>query len=390
MEFSQGLEICLWLSVIFHLSILYPLRNALLLRKTTDLPSAPNSFKFPKISYIIPSCNEEDTIGPALDSLLATDYPNIEIIVVNDRSADRTGEVIEERAKDDSRIKVLNIEVLPEGWLGKVHALHQGTQLAQGDYLAFVDADIHLKPGIQRKIMVHLVQNGLDSLSVVANIKASSSLLQNSMSLVLTLLMVHCDVKKIRHPKLKNGIALGAYCIVSRAFFEKTPGFKDIRLHVLDDLSLGQMLKKCGGKLDLIRSLDNDVRVEWYPNVPALVRGFEKNLFATFDYSVLKTSLSIFAHISSLIVILIGISLGHVPSLIAAAIYIGCVAFFARANKFSFLSLIWTPITRILLMFVLFRSSWLTLKNKGIRWRGTYYPLKELRQHQSYSIRKGI
>src|SRR6185369_2740694 len=102
-------------------------------------------------SVVVPACNEARTIERALTSLLAQDYPDLEIVLVDDRSSDETGAIIEHLAASDRRISAIHVRELPAGWLGKVHALQRGLERARGELVLFTDADIHFAPGALRR-----------------------------------------------------------------------------------------------------------------------------------------------------------------------------------------------------------------------------------------------
>src|SRR5262249_1819655 len=124
----------------------------------------PEPASWPRVSVIIPACNEEATIEEALRSRLREGYPAAEYIVVDDRSTDRTGEILDRIAAEDPRVVALHVRELPDGWLGKVHALHAGLARATGEWVLFSDADIHHEVGTLRRAVAHCEQNGIDHL----------------------------------------------------------------------------------------------------------------------------------------------------------------------------------------------------------------------------------
>ena len=131
---------------------------------------------------MIPACNEADTLGAALGTLLAQDYPALEILLVNDRSTDGTGDIVDRLAASDPRITALHVRELPQGWLGKVHALHVASERARGDWLLFTDADVHFAPGALRRAVAVARVHQLDHLTCVPNVTTHGCLQEITMS----------------------------------------------------------------------------------------------------------------------------------------------------------------------------------------------------------------
>ena len=130
----------------------------------------------PSVSVIIPACDEEQGIASALTSVLTLDYPNLEIIVLNDRSSDATPQILDRMAAEDPRLRVIHISELPAGWLGKNHALHLGAAQAKGEYLLFTDADVHMAPDTLRRAAARMQVHQLDQLCLIFRMTAPSHL----------------------------------------------------------------------------------------------------------------------------------------------------------------------------------------------------------------------
>ena len=131
-----------------------------------DMPHVPDPFS-QKVSVVVAARNEQRNIGSALQSLLDLEYPNYELIVVDGRSEDATGEILDAIAASTPHLNVIHIDNLPDGWLGKNHALWVGSQQAVGNYLLFTDADIVMEPTVVTRAMAYLERNNLDHLAVI-------------------------------------------------------------------------------------------------------------------------------------------------------------------------------------------------------------------------------
>ena len=140
--------------------ILMPIRAVLHDRKLGALSAMPcvEPERWPPVSVLVPARNEEDALAEAVQSLLEVDYPELEIILVNDRSNDRTGEIADRLARQDARVRTLHIETLPEGWMGKVHAMHRGIAISRGEWLLFTDADIHFSPQVLKRAIAYCLR----------------------------------------------------------------------------------------------------------------------------------------------------------------------------------------------------------------------------------------
>ena len=163
-----GLFCSVW--IFIYLSLMYTGLNLPLFDKFTIVQ--PTSW--PKLSIIIPACNEEQHIEQAAKTILAQDYPNLEIILVNDRSSDSTGDIINQLAVDDDRITAVHIKTLPKNWLGKVNALSEGKKHVTGDWMLITDADIHYAPGILRKAVSYVLDKKIDHLALMPNVEMNS------------------------------------------------------------------------------------------------------------------------------------------------------------------------------------------------------------------------
>lgn len=241
--------------------------------------------EWPRVSVIVAARNEARRIQQGLRSLLALDYPALELIVVNDRSEDDTGRLLDAMAAADPRLAVVHLHELPPGWLGKNHALQLGAGRATGDLLLFTDADIIMAPSTLRRAVALLQQQGLDHLTVSPAMTMPTPFLQIFGASFVLFFGIFVRPWKARDPKSPCHVGIGAFNLLRRAVYQSVGGHETIRLRPDDDLKLGKIVKRGGFSSDLALGCDF-LSVEWYASVGEAIRGLEKNAFAGCDYRI--------------------------------------------------------------------------------------------------------
>ena len=335
----------------------------------------------PKLSVLVPACNEEDTIEASLRTLLAQDYPDLEIVVVNDRSTDETGVIIDRLAQEDARIRTVHIERLPEGWLGKVHALHHASVQATGEWLLFTDADIHFSKDCLRRSLVYAMHNGLDHLALLPKMTSRSMWARFAIVSALRAILVAVKPWNVNDPTQSEGVGVGAFNLVRRAAFEQTAGFEWFKMDVADDVALGQLMKNATGQSHVLIA-HQDVEVEWYPSVKKVFLGLEKNAFAQvarcdLRQGMLIGGLALWIAISPIFLWCMGENFWALLPWIGA---FSTAMIFHNSIGLSFLDTLGSFVFGDLLMgAVIIRSTWLGAERGGVIWRGTVYSSEELR-----------
>jgi hypothetical protein len=345
-------------------------------------PPAPA--RWPALSLIVPACNEADTLGPAMASRLAEDYPDLEMVLVNDRSSDDTGVIAEAAAARDPRVRVLHIDRLPEGWLGKIHALERGTQLARGEWLLFTDADVHLQPGTLRRAIAHAEARGIDHLAVVPQFHRGDFALELALASFCRLISLGLRPRAIEDPQNRAALGVGAFNLVRRAALERSPGLAYLKMEVIDDIALGQMLKRAGARASVALG-DGVVSLDYYRSAGELIRGMEKNGFAgfgSFNYVQLFAMVVGFAVIECAplgALAAVGHPLVQLGGLVVLGLALDHCARAARLYARPLGPALLYPFGLALLLAGAVRSAWLAARNGGVAWRGTVYPLAQLR-----------
>lgn len=360
------------------------------LRFLSEIP-VPERLSWPKISLIIPACNEESTIGPALQSLLDHTYPNLELIVINDRSSDRTGTIIAElcanKSTDKLKTRVVNVTSLPDGWIGKVHAQYQGLQHATGEWILFSDADVHFGRDTLKKAVAYCEKNQVEFLTLIPYIIAQGFCIQLCITQFLSSGSLAIDLLKIRDKKRKEAIGCGAFNLVKSSAYKKSRGLEWLKMEVIDDGGFGFMMKDAGAMCDLVSGL-NEVKIEWYPTVGSYIRGLEKNAFSIFQYNIYILSLFTFLIGHWLLgLYIIPFLHPHFWSLIFLSLSFLIYQFanykmMKKCSSFPTFIVLFLPLAKLFSVIALWRGAILCLYRGGIYWRQTFYKIHDLKKHQ--------
>jgi len=339
---------------------------------------------WPKVSIIVPARDEEAKIDAAMRSKLAIDYPQLELIAVDDRSQDATGAILDRLAAEDPRLSIVHLDSLAEGWLGKSHAMHVAASRATGDYLLFTDADVFFAPNLLRKAVTMCEARGLDHLALAPRLE-SSGFFEKAVELYfVVMLCIASQPWLVRTGWRMSYVGVGAFNMVRRHAYTRCGGHTTIRLDVLDDVKLGKLIKHAGLKQDVLDAGES-VRVRWQDGYWGVVRGLEKNGFAVFDYSLFKLSIgTVFMSLASLFpycAVVLWPDLRSLGFLFTIAFMHGAAAFGARRLGFGMSASFGLPIAAVTMIFTMWRSAYLTLVRQGVRWRDTFYPLSLLREH---------
>jgi cellulose synthase/poly-beta-1,6-N-acetylglucosamine synthase-like glycosyltransferase len=330
-------------------------------------------------SIVVAARNEEARIEQTIRRLLAQQEVEGEFIVVDDRSTDRTGEILQQLVKEDLRIRVIRIETLPAGWLGKCHACHVGASVATREWILFTDADCWLKPDMIVRAVQLAERDGVDHVTLTSGLASKSPALQAShLAFLLSFANWFSGVNRAL-PKSYMGI--GAFNLVRRSAYRECGGYEALRLTVLDDMKLGLLLRRAG-KFTRAFLAGDDVECHWGTSVVNMIKIMEKNYFATLEFR-LWLALALAAFVAFLICgVLLGIVF-HTASGLAAAIspllLIVPGAVLARRIGWSWRAAIGVPFVLPIFILALLNSTFVTLRQGGIRWRETFYSLEALR-----------
>ena len=347
-------------------------------------PAPPNGE--PRVSIVVPARNEEEHIRETLVQLLALDYSNYEIIVVNDRSTDRTGQLMDEVAASPQAhglLKVIHISELPSGWLGKTHAMWTAGLQASGDWLLFTDADVLFKPDSLRRAVAYAEAERADHLVLFPRMIMKGPGERMMIAFFQVLFVFGHRPWKVADPKARDHMGVGAFNLVRRPVYDAVGTYRALRMEVIDDMKLGKLIKNAAFAQRNVSGEDL-ISLHWAKGVFGIVNNLTKNFFAVLSFQWWRTVATVVGLAFLNLGPFLGVWLAHgwarVPYAIALAslflIYYG-ISLRSAVPPYYFLL---HPVGTSLFIYILLRSMFHAFWNDGIVWRGTKYPLEELRK----------
>lgn len=348
------------------------------------VPATPK--EDPRVTIIVPARNEEEHIRETLFGLLGLDYSNYEVIAVNDRSTDRTGQIMDEVASSPQAhgcLKVVHVAELPAGWLGKTHAMWTASGQATGDWLLFTDADVFFKPDTLRRAIAYAEAEPADHVVLFPRMIMKHPGERMMIAFFQALFVFGHRPWKVADPKAADHMGVGAFNLVRRSVYDAVGTYKALRMEVVDDMKLGKVIKNAGYAQRNVFGEDL-ISLRWAKGAFGVVNNLTKNFFAILSFQwwrTVATTIGLgFLNLGPFLGVWFAHGWSRLPYGIALfsifAIYCGMSARSAVRPYYFFLH----PISTSLFMYTLMLSMFHTLWNGGIVWRGTKYPLEELRK----------
>ena len=343
---------------------------------------APRSGPGPLVTLITAARDEARGIEAAARSLLAQDYSALEFVMVDDRSTDRTGAILDGLAAQDPRVRVVHVGELPPGWLGKNHALARGAAAARGEWLLFADADIVMDPTTIARAMQYVERRGLDHLTLLPELVMPGILLKAFVSSFVIWLAGFLRPWRARDPGSRRFVGVGAFNLVRAGSYAAAGGHQPIRLRPDDDLKLGQILKRSGARQDLVQGRGL-VSVEWYHSLGEAIDGLMKNAVAAGEYTPVLLVLGALAYLliglGPVSAAVLGDGVLRILGLVTAGLLFLIHLRGAREAGAPLRGALLYPVVSVIFAWIGVRALALNLWQGGISWRGTFYPLSELR-----------
>ncbi|HEX6772501.1 MAG TPA: glycosyltransferase family 2 protein, partial [Acidobacteriaceae bacterium] len=347
------------------------------------------------LSVIVPARNEGAAVAEGLLSLLASSDVALEVIAVDDRSTDETGSVMDglQGAPRESGVEyvVEHVRDLPSGWLGKPHAMARGVALASGEWLLFTDADVVFAADALALGLAYAERARVDHMVVVPTVVARSAGERMMLPFLYVLSIWGPRMWRVADPTARDAVGVGAFNLMRRSTYDAVGGWERLRMEVIEDLRMGIVIKRAGFRscVAVGRAL---VRIRWAHGALGVVRNLTKNVFAAFRFRVGLATAGSAALAVLCLLPFAGLVLGLVwwrawlwPSAVSIA---AIAALYWRHRRLAEPSdagtVLWLaafPAAALVFLYAMTKSTVLTLVRGGVVWRGTFYPLAELREH---------
>jgi glycosyltransferase involved in cell wall biosynthesis len=394
-----------WFSRILEAAIGMP-RIANVARPEWDR-KPPTSDGEPRVSIIVPARNEERDIRATLESLLALDYSNYEVIAVDDRSTDATGRRMDEvaatscgagalarvppaatrpAAPDENgqpALRIIHVAELPPGWMGKTHAMWTAGKQATGDWLLFTDADVVFKPDSLRRVVAYVESEKADHVVLFPRMLMEHAGERMMIAFFQTMFVFGHRPWKVADPRARDHMGVGAFNMVRRPVYNAIGTYQALRMEVVDDMKLGKLIKNAGYAQRNVFGEDL-ISLHWVRGTFGIVENLTKNFYALLSFQWPRTVASIFALAFLNLGPFLGVWLAHgwarLPYAVALASIFGIYYGMSHMSDVAPYYVVLHPVSTCLVMYTVARSMVLTIRQGGIVWRGTKYPLEELRR----------
>ena len=378
------------LALLLGLGILYWIHT----RHTLDIHLDPVEppVSGPLISVCVPARDEAHNIRRCVESILAQDYPNFELIVLDDRSKDATPQILRELRENDAngRLKPLHGEDLPTGWAGKPHALYQAAQAARGEWLCFIDADTFPASGALSATLAKAIETRADLFTMLTFQELGTFWEKTLMPLVMTALSVGFSPRRVNDPRTRDAIANGQFILIRRVVYEALGGHAAIRDQIVEDKALAELVKWNGYRL-VVADGSRMAHTRMYTSLPAMWEGWTKNVYLGLSD---RPSLLLLGVFGALLLLIASLGMpfwtllgavwvlqgGGIPaalvvgeSLLLWAAMLAARAAAARGMGLSGWWALTTPLGAGVFAAIMLVSAWKVLSGRGVTWKGRKY-----------------
>jgi chlorobactene glucosyltransferase len=359
----------------------------------------------PLVSAIVPAKDEEKTLDECLASVLSQGYPNLEVLVVDDRSTDRTAEIAESAAARDPRVRPVSIEELPAGWTGKTHALHVASELARGEWFWFLDADTRHHPDSLSIVMEYARSNRAEMASLLPEMRCETFWEGAVQPLAGIVLMRSFPLFRVNRDDSPMAFANGQYILIRRSAYEAAGGHAAVRDRFVEDIYMAKRVKGLG--LPIRVAIAPEISsTRMYTSLGQLVRGWSRILYDALGRSpwplvgkvleplIFSQTFAIALAAALALIVRSGpspfalwlLGLGIVHLLLQISVL---YRMYRMSSPSTARFAVWYPLAGIVSDWILFRSIGMCLTGR-VSWRGTDYgPGTRAGRPESESVRPG-
>ncbi len=358
------------------------LRGMSRMPRIMEFPPCPDP-ECPSVSILVAARDEADSLREGLRSLLAQDYPRFEVVVVNDRSTDATQQILDDFARQHGNLRVIKLSELPPGWLGKPHALVQAYKCSAGEWLVFTDADVRFAPDFLRRALGLVKATDWDHLSCMWRSELEGFWEKTLFTFWFFSTFMWLQPWSVSNLRSRRYFGSGVFQLMRRFTYEAIGTHQHLAMEVFDDVKLGKLVKQ-GGFRSGVGLGTEGLQIRWHRGLHGMVHGLAKNAFAALDYSLMKLTLNLLFSISLFIVVFLAMLLASGPAQMMAAVSVIAIfvlmVYAGRLCRVSPWYALTYPVAATVLWYIVLRSAMLTLRQGGVVWRESFYPLEELRK----------
>ncbi len=314
---------------------------------------------------------------------MALDYANFEVIAVNDRSEDATASILQAAALRDARLKVVQVTSLPAGWLGKPHGLQQAFEHSSGEWLVFTDADVHFEADALRLAITLAEEKHWDHLTLLCHAEMFTVGEKIAMTFFALAFLMSFRPWRVSDPRSNTYVGVGAFQLIRRSAYEKMGTHRRLAMEVVDDVKLGKLVKAAGFRSGIAKS-GRTVSVHWHAGVGNIVRGTTKNFFAAMGFRLWVAGGQVAGILLAFVLPWVALPFVHGWARIFAAVAIVLPVLGQAGAAMEFdespLYAVTQPFGALIFVWMVVRSTFVTLRQGGIYWRGTFYAIEELKR----------
>ena len=337
----------------------------------------------PLVSILVPARNEENRVlEECIRSILAQDYGNFEIIAVNDRSTDQTGAILETLAKSDARLRVIEGEELPPGWLGKPYAMQQAMNYARGEWILATDADMIFEPSALRTALERTLENNGDALTLIPHFETGSFWERVTIPTWHWVFLMFAVFYRVNDPKSDRAAGIGGFFLMRRTALDRVGGYEGLKDEVMEDARLAERIKHSGARF-LIERAPELIRTRMYKTFREGWECSTKNWFSGVNFSfpfamLCVVSMYVGAVLPAVIAVVavIAIALGTDlsalldPAALSWLLHVLVMVIVIRRSDVSHAYALTVPLGVALLYAMLFDSSIRIITGTGVTWKG--------------------